>query len=386
MRLTLVSAFPAFLRSFFDTSVVGRGVRGGLLDVTVMDLRDFAEGPYRQIDDYAFGGGGMVLQAEPLARAVEKAAEWGKPFVVGTTPQGVPLTQEVVETLSAQEHLCLVCGHYEGMDERFSERFVDLEVSIGDYVLTGGELPALVIADAVARKIPGVVGQESAVEEDSFFRGFLDHPPYSRPALWRGAEVPSPLLSGDHGAIIAWRRRTAALRTLRRRPDVLSRATVLPYVTGGVYAAILPGEGPLTRDEVLRARRGCEAYGLKRLGVLAESAETRERWRGDLGGMEGPPPKFFGSLGQIGRWVEEKEGLRPFSLAVPGFSLPGALHWLDAKRRMVEEDRPGLLLFGPGAAKARSDAVLMPVRGPGGVVESVSDALWVVLDRFFGWR
>jgi len=150
-----------------------------------------------------------------------------------------------------------------------------------------------------------------------------------------------------------------------------------------VYAAILPGEEPLTLDEVLRARRACETYGLKRLGVLVESAETRERWRG---AMEGIPPKFFGSLGQIGRWVEEKEGIRPFSLAVPGFSLPGALHWLDAKRRMVEEDRPGLMLFGPGAEKARSDAVLMPARGPGGVAGSVSDALWVVLDRFFGWR
>ncbi len=385
MRLTLISAFPDFLRSFFDTSVVGRGVRSGLLDVTVMDLRDFSEGPYRQIDDYAFGGGGMVLQAEPLARAVEEAAERGKPFVVGTTPQGVPLTQEVVETLAGQEHLCLVCGHYEGMDERFSERFVDLEVSIGDYVLTGGELPALVIADAVARKIPGVVGRESAVEEDSFYRGFLDHPHYSRPALWRGEEAPSPLLSGDHGAILAWRRRTAALRTLQRRPDVLSRATILPYVTGGVYAVLLPGDDPLAPEDVLRSCEACGAYGLPRLGVLLEDASARRELRTAVE-RRGQNPKCFGTLGQIWRWVEEKEGKNPFSLAVTGNSAPGALHWLDAKRRLVEEDRPGLLLFGPGATKARCDAALQPVRGMGGATLSVSDTLLVVLDRFFGWR
>ena len=385
MRMTLISAFPELLRNFFDTSVVGRGVRSGLLEVTVVDLRDFAEGPYRQIDDYAFGGGGMVLQAEPLARAVEDATRQGNPFVVGTSPQGVPLTQEVVETLAGQEHLCLVCGHYEGMDERFSEQFVDLEVSIGDYVLTGGELPALVIADAVARKIPGVVGRETAVEDDSFYRGFLDHPHYSRPARWRGVDAPEALLSGDHGAILAWRRRTAALRTLQRRPDVLSRATVLPYVSGGVYAVLLPGRAPLAVEEVLRASSACESYGLGRLGVMWKSPEQRQELR-DAAEQKGQSPKCFGSLGQIWRWVEEKEGKVPFSLAVTGSSCPGALHWLDAKRRLVERDRPGLLLFGPGAAEARCDAALQPVRGMGSGTLSMSDTLLVVLDRFFGWR
>ena len=197
MRLSIVTAFPDLIRQYLGCSVLGRGVASGKLDVKVVDLRDHAQGDYRQVDDYSFGGGGMVLLAEPLARAVESLSSEGRPFVVYPSPQGVPLHQELVEDLSRMDHLVLVCGHYEGVDERFVRRFVDLEISLGDFVLTGGELPAMALVDALSRLVPGVVGRAEAVENDSFYRGFLDHPHFTRPAVWREDPVPDVLAGGD---------------------------------------------------------------------------------------------------------------------------------------------------------------------------------------------
>ena len=230
MRLSIVTAFPDLIRQYLGCSVLGRGVASGKLDVRVVDLRDHSQGDYRQVDDYSFGGGGMVLMAEPLARAVESLSGEGKPFVVYPSPQGVPLHQELVEDLSRVDHVVLVCGHYEGVDERFVRRFVDLEVSLGDFVLTGGELPAMALVDALARLVPGVVGRGEAVVNDSFYRGFLDHPHFTRPAAWRDDVVPEVLAGGDHGAIEEWRRREGDRRTLARRPDVQARAGLLPYL------------------------------------------------------------------------------------------------------------------------------------------------------------
>ncbi|MDR3264685.1 MAG: tRNA (guanosine(37)-N1)-methyltransferase TrmD, partial [Synergistaceae bacterium] len=199
MRFTIVTAFPEFFGDFLSTSIIGRAVKTGLIRVDLVDLRSFGRGGYRQIDDYAFGAGGMVLTAEPLFEALEaaRATQRGQSFVVCPTPQGVLLTQDIVETLAAQEHVVIVCGHYEGPDERFVERAVDLEVTIGDCVLTGGEIPAMAIIDAVSRLTPGVVGKRDAVEDDSFYQGMLDHPHYTRPASWDGRVVPDVLLSGN---------------------------------------------------------------------------------------------------------------------------------------------------------------------------------------------
>jgi tRNA (guanine37-N1)-methyltransferase len=239
LRITLVTAFPDMVRTYLSGSVLGRGIASGLLDVEVLNLRDFAEGSYRQVDDYAFGGGGMVLMAEPLARAVESAAgRWGKPHVLLTSPQGVRLDQTLVETLSGKEHLLIVCGHYEGVDERFVRRFVDLEVSLGDFVLTGGELPALAIVDAVARLVPGVVGCARSVVEDSFYLGLLDCPHETRPADWRGEGAEPVLLGGDPAAIHRWRRREQVRRTLARRPDLVARAGLMPYLSRGAYVLL----------------------------------------------------------------------------------------------------------------------------------------------------
>ncbi|MCL2683693.1 MAG: tRNA (guanosine(37)-N1)-methyltransferase TrmD, partial [Synergistaceae bacterium] len=201
VSISIVTAFPELIRGYLGESVLGRGIRAGLLDVSVIDIRGFSEGDYRQIDDYSFGGGGMVMMALPLEAAVDSAAPREDRFVLYPSPQGTRMTQELAEDLgriAAKKRLIIVCGHYEGVDERFVERCVDLEISLGDLVLTGGELPALAIVDVIARLIPGVVGKFEAVRRDSFFTGMLDHPHYTRPASFDGSSVPEELLRGDH--------------------------------------------------------------------------------------------------------------------------------------------------------------------------------------------
>jgi tRNA (guanine37-N1)-methyltransferase len=244
MKFDIVTIFPAMFERPLADGVVGRAVARGTLDVQVRDLRDFTTDRHHMVDDVPYGGGpGMVLKADPLFRALDAVeAERGCPAaVILTSPQGVPFTQAEARRLSAMPHLVLLCGRYEGVDERVRMRVTE-ELSIGDYVLSGGELPALVILDAVARCVPGVVGDERSVAEDSFSRGLLDFPQYTRPAVleWRRAgpvdsgtvaqletlTVPDVLLSGHHAAIQRWRKRQAVRRTLERRPDLLDRAAL----------------------------------------------------------------------------------------------------------------------------------------------------------------
>jgi tRNA (guanine37-N1)-methyltransferase len=199
----------------------------GAVAIRVVDLRDFAGGPHRVADDYPFGGGGgMVLKPEPLFDAVEHLAGKGSRVIL-LCPQGPRFCQAVAERLAREQHLILLAGHYEGVDERV-RTVVDEELSIGDYVLTGGELAALVVVDAVVRLLPGVLGDANGVACDSFARGRLDYPQYTRPAEFRGLAVPSVLLSGDHARIARWRRREALRRTLERRPDLLAVAPPTP--------------------------------------------------------------------------------------------------------------------------------------------------------------
>jgi tRNA (guanine37-N1)-methyltransferase len=212
------------VRAGLQDGVLGRGVASGLIDLQVHDLRDFTTDRHKVVDDTPFGGGpGMVLKPEPLFRAVEHLVETrGTPdMVLLPSPQGRRFTQQVAEEYGRKAHLVFLCGRYEGVDERVSTALVTEEVSIGDYVLSGGELPALVITDALARLVPGVVGDAESVVRDSFTRGLLDHPHYTRPASFRGLDVPAVLLSGHHGEIDRWRRQQALRRTFERRPDLL---------------------------------------------------------------------------------------------------------------------------------------------------------------------
>lgn len=220
------------------SSILKRAQERALVQVALVQLRDFAEDRHQQVDDAPFGGGpGMLLKADVLERAVQSvrpavplaAAPAGRGYVVYLSPQGKRFDQEDAKRLAALDHLILVCGHYEGVDERFITTQVDEELSLGDFVLTGGEIPAMAVLDAVARLLPGVLGDDASCANDSFYHGLLDHPHYTRPARWISQEgcthpVPAVLLSGHHGRVADWRRRQSLLRTLIRRPDWLPRA------------------------------------------------------------------------------------------------------------------------------------------------------------------
>src|SRR5215475_2450371 len=235
MTFDIVTIFPAMIEGPLAAGILGRAIERGTIDVKVRDLRDFTTDRHRVVDDVPYGGGpGMVLKPDPIFRALDAidAECGGRLVVVLTSPQGARFSQAVAQRLSAHPGIVLLCGRYEGFDDRVRQRVTE-EISIGDYVLTGGELPALVVVDAVARLVPGVVGDEQSVAEDSFSRGLLDFPHFTRPAecsatasAERVLRVPDVLLSGNHAEIRRWRKREALTRTLERRPDLLAEATL----------------------------------------------------------------------------------------------------------------------------------------------------------------
>src|SRR5688572_18132188 len=229
MKFDIVTIFPRMVQAGLAEGVVSRGIERGLLDVQVHDLRDYTTDRHRTVDDVPYGGGpGMVMKPEPLARAVEDIrARRGEPSaVILLSPQGRTFTQLEAAHFSTMAHLVLLCGRYEGMDERVRTAVATDELSIGDYVLSGGEFPALVVADAVCRLVPGVVGDARSVEQDSFSRGLLDYPHYTRPSEFAGEKVPEVLLSGHHEEVRRWRKLTALRRTLSRRPELLNTAAL----------------------------------------------------------------------------------------------------------------------------------------------------------------
>ena len=222
MRVDVVTIFPGMLEPVLAASLLGKARERGLIDIQVHDLRRWADPPHRQVDDYAYGGGpGMLMKPEPIVRAVEELRT-ANSWTVLLSPQAPPLTQPAVRRLADREHLILVCGRYEGVDDRVRDLVIDEEISIGDYVVAGGEVPALVLIEATSRLIPGVVGCEDSVRDESHAAGLLEHPQYTRPEDFRGRRVPATLLSGDHGRVADWRRAHALRRTLDRRPDLLS--------------------------------------------------------------------------------------------------------------------------------------------------------------------
>jgi tRNA (guanine37-N1)-methyltransferase len=228
MRIDIVTLFPGMVAPVLAESMLGRAQTRGLVDIRVVNLRDYAGGRHHVTDDYQFGGGGgMVLKPEPLFAAVEALRTPGARVVL-MDPRGRTFTHEVAAALARESHLILLAGRYEGVDARVGEGLADDAVSIGDYVLTGGELPALVVTDAVTRLLPGVLGAEGAAARESFADGLLEPPQYTRPEAYRGARVPAVLLSGDHARIARWRRVQAIWLTWRERPDLLATARLTP--------------------------------------------------------------------------------------------------------------------------------------------------------------
>ena len=229
MKIDVITIFPAMVDAGLAEGVVGRARTSGLLDIVVHNLRDFTTDKHHVVDDVPFGGGpGMVMKPEPFFAALGaiRAARGTPGAVILMSPAGERFTQQGARRLAGIAHLVLLCGRYEGIDERVREALATEEISIGDYVLSGGEVPALVVIDAVARLVPGVVGDEQSVEADSFTRGLLDYPHYTRPAEYEGRPVPEVLLSGHHAEIRRWRRETALQRTQERRPDLLATAAL----------------------------------------------------------------------------------------------------------------------------------------------------------------
>ncbi len=229
MRFDIITIFPEMFASVFSGGIVKRALERETVRIAVHDLRDFTEDKHRQVDDRPFGGlEGMVLKPEPIFRAVEAVREDAGSRVYLLSPQGRPLDAALARELASYAQVILICGRYEGVDERVVEHLADGEISIGDYVLSGGELAAAVVIDAAARFVPGVVGKEGSVANDSFAGGILDFPQYTRPREFRGLKVPQVLFSGDHKKIERWRRKKALEKTVRLRPDLVSHKTLAP--------------------------------------------------------------------------------------------------------------------------------------------------------------
>lgn len=229
MRIDILTLFPEMVDSALSESIIGRGRQAGLIDVRCHNIRDYSPDKRRRTDDYPYGGGqGMIMQCEPLARCLEDVKAEERVHTVLLSPAGTVFDQSKARELLSRERFILICGHYEGVDQRFIDECVDEEISIGDFVLTGGELAAMAVTDAVCRMVPGVLAEQASFEDESHFSGVLEYPQYTRPEVWRERPVPAVLLSGHHENILRWRRAQALHRTRERRPDLFSRVELTP--------------------------------------------------------------------------------------------------------------------------------------------------------------
>ncbi|HUH03600.1 MAG TPA: tRNA (guanosine(37)-N1)-methyltransferase TrmD [Kofleriaceae bacterium] len=424
MRITVVTILPEMFTSVLQGGVLGRAIAAGLIEVELVDPRDFTVDRHRTVDDSPYGGGpGMVLKVEPLVAAIEAAvARTGGPSRrLLMSPAGAPLTQALVRALAEQPHLVLVCGRYEGIDERVAELAIDQEVSLGDFVLTGGELAAMAIVDAVARYVPGVLGEASSTDEESFSASLLEYPQYTRPAEFRGSEVPAILQGGNHGAIRAWRRARAIERTAERRPELLHQVDeVVREVAARTYVALVHYPvhdrsgavvtSSVTNLDIHDIARSAATYGLAGYLVVTPVAAQADKVRRimdswpEQGGRTASIDHRIDALSLIGTapsiedaiaQVEETHGARP---AVIGTSArpgePGSRVGFEALLGQAARagSRPMVLVFGTGwglapEALSKLDQVLAPVRGqPAFNHLSVRSAVAAILDRLFGSR
>lgn len=224
MKFSVLTLFPEMLEALGE-SIIGRAIDKGIIETRYINIRDYSTDKHRRVDDYPYGaGGGMVMQPQPIYDAYKAVAGDSKPYVIYMSPQGKTLAQDKARELAQKEHVVILCGHYEGVDERIIEEIVDEEISIGDYVLTGGELPAMVLIDCVSRMIDGVLDSQETASVESHYNGLLEYPQYTRPPKFMGREVPEILLSGHHANIEKWRREQSILRTLKKRPELIETA------------------------------------------------------------------------------------------------------------------------------------------------------------------
>ncbi len=229
MRIDVLTLFPAMFEAVLGDSIIGRARKAGLIELNFIDIRDYTLNKHRKVDDYPYsGGGGMLMSPEPVYRAYMSVAEGldYKPYTIFMSPQGKVFDQDSAVELSKYRHIVLLCGHYEGIDQRVLDEIVDAEISLGDFVMTGGEIPAMAVIDTVSRLIPGVLSNNGSYENESHFQGLLEHPQYTRPQVWHEKSVPDVLLSGDHAKIEQWKHEQSLLATLKKRPDMLEKAWI----------------------------------------------------------------------------------------------------------------------------------------------------------------
>ncbi len=227
MRIDILTLFPEMCNAYLSESIIGRARKAGKVQIECVDIRDYTKDKHRRVDDTPYGGGmGMIMQVEPIYDCYNSLCRKtdAKPHLIYLTPQGKTLTQKRVRALAQMDNIALLCGHYEGIDERVIEELQPEEISVGDYVLTGGELPALILADSISRMLPGVLSEDECFEEESHYSSLLEYPQYTRPYEWRGRTVPDVLLTGHHANVDKWRRQQSLKRTFERRPDMLEKA------------------------------------------------------------------------------------------------------------------------------------------------------------------
>ena len=356
MKTTIITAFPDFFNDFLRTSIIGRAVKNGLIQVNCVDLRKFGFGNYRQIDDYSFGSGGMVLMAEPLRLALEFSRcenHSEAAYVVYPSPQGKLLSHEIVKSLAEKEHIIVICGHYEGIDERFTEKYVDLEFSIGDYVLSGGEIPTMALIDAMARLVPNVVGRADSVQNDSFFEGMLDNQHYTRPAEWQGIKVPEVLVSGNQSDIKEWRRKQAILRTIDRRPDLIAKANLRSYID--YYTVFIV-------SDAVNEKKMCDVSD-----ICMESGVIKNFLISD--GLRFDGFKRVRDLEQVITLLTKKyNGKLPFTIDFTDNQDISLIDWPNLKRNLLEADLPVLFIYKIEPKFWESNILALALKKLGGAV------------------
>jgi tRNA (guanine37-N1)-methyltransferase len=411
MEIEVVTLFPEMFASFLSASLLGKAIAVGRLRVHFTNPRDFTADKHRSVDDAPYGGGaGMVMRAEPLLGAIEAAiAARGPAHRILLTPAGVPLTHARVQALAALPRILLVCGRYEGIDQRVRELGIDAEISVGDFVLSGGEVAAMAIIDAVSRFVPGVLGDPASTQEESFAQGLLEAPCYTRPPELRGLRVPEVLLSGDHGKIAAWRAEEGRARTGRMRPDLLPAAAAAHTYASLVHYPVLDRDGQVvttavTNLDIHDIARAARTFGLAGYFVVTPIEAQRTlvsrivgHWTEGAGREHATKRtealslvSVVPSIADVAARIAERHGVAPFLVATGARPRSGVTP-PDALLRAAGS-RPILLLFGTGWGLAPDvfmnvDAVLPPIAGVDEYNHlSVRSAVAIMLDRLFGPR
>jgi len=429
MRIDILTLFPNMFAPM-EESIVKRAGEKGFIEIVLTDIRDFSRDKHRTVDDTVYGGGsGMVMKPEPVFAAVEAIREQtgSRPRVVMTSPAGDRFSQRKARELSREEHLLFICGHYEGIDERVRTELVDDELSIGDYVLTGGELPTMVMADAVIRLLPGVLGDDFSSEEESFSDGLLEYPQYTKPQEFRGLRVPEVLLGGNHRDIRLWRRRQSLDKTWRNRPDLLRSAALDPadraflaeleaeknqgyrLFTALIHYPVYNKKREVVNTSVTNLdlhdiARASATFGVEGYFIVQPAAAQHQvvqtlidHWVRGYGARYNPDRKqalgrvsLVDSLAEAVARITEGYGSAPKIIATAARAFPQTIGYQALRQTMVREGGNYLLLFGTGHGLADeviagTDYMLKPVYGPGEYNHlSVRSAASVILDRLQG--